>query len=185
MSVAIHFAAMVSESETTRVERPRPARKLFTWARRSFSPLSSVAARAKMPPAASWAMAMNRSAASAIFLMIVPFPVDRATVRVRTAPLRSEGKSRPQALRYPIVTPKVLPHPAETEGSLGRWPLPLLREGIGELGDPLVSRIQALRALRVEPEAFLIELYRLVEVERRVLEPVGDRLQALERGLDR
>jgi len=49
----------------------------------------------------------------------------------------------------------------------------------------LIGGVQALRALRVQAKALFVELHRVIEVELRILELVGDRFEPLQRGLDR
>src|ERR1700756_760285 len=67
----------------------------------------------------------------------------------------------------------------------GAPPARLLRKHRRGLCESQAPRGQALRALRVETQALLVEAHGLVEIERRILELVGDRLETLERFVER
>src|SRR6185436_7774690 len=60
----------------------------------------------------------------------------------------------------------------------------LLLQRLGELRDAQIRRVELLRASLVQAQTLLIQLHGLIEVELRVLELLGDRLESLQRLFD-
>src|SRR2546428_7109712 len=157
MSVAIHFAAAVSVSETASVESPRAARKAFTWTCRSASVTSSVAASADRASG----LAMAKSALGEKGRERDAETTHAGLIAFVTLQLRD---------RYgadEIVTSASARSLYRTVGRrLARaMLLRLLRQRLGELRDPKIRGIEPLRAVGVEAHPLFVQAHGLVEIE--------------------